>query len=95
MAAGVLDKVPVDAISARARDIKPGRFVLTLIASVLYGTGKLTAIGFAVAWKAGRWCAAAFLVGWESAHGPTKGQQITALKATIEAQNMRLSRFEG
>ena len=95
MAAGVLDRVPVDQINERAAAMRPGRFALTLIAAPLIALGWLTAVGFAWAWKGGRWVTAAFLVGWTTAHGPTKSQQIAAQKATIEAQAMRLSRFEG
>lgn len=95
MAAGVLDRVPVDEINARAASMRPGRFALTLIAAPLIALGWLTAVGFAWLWKSGRWVTAAFLVGWGRAHGPTKGQQITQLKATIADQDMRLSRFSG
>jgi hypothetical protein len=69
--------------------------VLTLVALPLFVLGYGSAIVGAVCWRGCRWTAAAFLVGWSRAHGPSKGQQIVQLKATIEAQEMRLSRFSG
>lgn len=95
MAAGVLDRIPVDQIEARAASMRPGRFALTVTGGLLFAVGWLCAVTFAVAWKAGKWCAAAFLVGFESTHGPSKRQQITALRARVAAQDMQLSRFSG
>jgi hypothetical protein len=95
MAAGVLDRVPVDEITARAAEMRPGRAVLTVVAAALFGVGWACAIVFATLWKCGRWVAAAFLVGYGRAHGPTKSQIIAQQKATIAAQEMRLSRFSG
>lgn len=95
MAAAILDRVPVDEITERAAAMRPGRFALTLAALPFLVLGWVCAIVFAVAWKAGKWVTAAFLVGWGNAHGPSKSQQIAQLTATVEALNMRLSRFEG
>lgn len=94
-AATLLDRIPVDEISERAAAMKPGRFALTLAAAPLVLLGFLCAVVFGVAWKAGRWVAAAYLVGYGRAHGPSKAQQIAELKAMVEAQAMRLSRFDG
>ena len=55
-------RVPVDAITAQARQVRAGRLLLTLIAAVFYAIG----------WAAGRvflavvWCAVAVKVGWQA-----------------------------
>jgi hypothetical protein len=57
--------VPVDEITAQARQARPGRAVLTVIAAVFFGIG----------WLAGRmvfalaWCAVAVKVGWQEGRG--------------------------
>lgn len=59
--ATVLSRVPVDEITAEARQSHPGRTLLTVIAAVFYLIG----------WLAGRtvlavaWCATAVKVGWQ------------------------------
>lgn len=58
----VLERVPLDAITAQARDVRPGRVLLTVIAALF----------FAVGWIAGRmflaavWCAVAVKVGYQA-----------------------------
>ena len=60
----------VEQITARARAIRPGRTVLTVIAAVLYGIGWVAAKVFGVVWLAATWCAAAVQIGWEEARTP-------------------------
>jgi hypothetical protein len=89
----ILDRVPVDAISERAQSVRPGRSLLTLVAAVLFGIGWVVAKVAAVAWLCVTWSWAATATGWEAAHGPTRGQQIAALTARVEAlaaENRRL-----
>lgn len=64
MTASVLDRVPVDEITAQAREIHFWRTVLMVIAGVLFGIGWLTAKTFAVLWLAAAWSATAVKVGW-------------------------------
>jgi hypothetical protein len=58
----VLDRVPVDEITARARQVNLGRVLLGLIAGFFWLAG----------WAAGRlslaviWCVLAVKVGWEA-----------------------------
>lgn len=59
----VLDRVPVDRISAEAREVRFGRAVLTAIAAVFYVVGWLAA----AVWLAVVWCATAVKVGWQEA----------------------------
>jgi hypothetical protein len=60
MATALLERVPVDEIGAQARDARPGRAVLTVIAAVF----------FALGWCAARavlcvaWCCVAVREGW-------------------------------
>ena len=39
MTTEILARVPVDEITAQAREVKPGRTVLTVVAAVLFGLG--------------------------------------------------------
>jgi len=90
VAALTLD-IPVDEITARARQMTFTRFVQSLIALPFY----LAGYGMVYVWKASRWCAAAYLVGVNQARGPSKSEQIARLKATVESQRIQLSRFSG
>lgn len=56
----VLDRVPVDAISAQAREVRPGRTLAALFAAVFFALGWLAGRAFlAVAW-----CGVAVREGW-------------------------------
>jgi hypothetical protein len=61
----VLDRVPVERITAEARQIELGRTVLTLLAGLFYVVGWLAAKLVNVVWFAfaGSW--AAVKVGWK------------------------------
>jgi hypothetical protein len=58
----ITQRVPLDEITAQARQVRLGRLLLTLIAAVFFGLG----------WMAGRfflgvaWCAVAVKVGWQA-----------------------------
>jgi len=66
----ILERVPVDRITAEAREARPGRALLTLIAGALYGLGWLAAKTVAVVWLALAWSYAAVTVGWSDARRP-------------------------
>ena len=52
MAVTLAERVPVDQISAQARQARPGRAVLTVIAAVFFGLGWCAARGvLAVSWS--------------------------------------------
>lgn len=79
--ATVLDRLPLDAIEAQAREITFARTVRAMVRAVLV---VLAAAFFAVGWlafqpwKAVTWCAAAAKVGWKQAQqtavaGPPDG----------------------
>lgn len=68
-----LDTVPVDRITARAREAHFGRLLLTLIGSLLFGLGWLAFKIVRVLWFAGAWCAFAVAEGWQQARKETSG----------------------
>lgn len=57
----------VDRITARARKMHFGRALLSLIALLLVGLGRLTFAVFAGIWLVLTWCAAAVAEGWSEA----------------------------
>lgn len=70
--ANVLGRVPVDRITVEARQVHPGRLVLTVLAGVLYGIGWLAAKVLGGLWLAVAWAGTAVKVGWTDAR---KGRQ--------------------
>ena len=68
-----LDRVPLDRISAEARDVQFGRTVLLALAGLLYGVGWLAAKTFTLLWRAVAWMGVAIKVGWTEARKPTVG----------------------
>jgi uncharacterized membrane protein YedE/YeeE len=93
MTATVLARVPVDEITAQARQVRPGRTVLTVIAAVLFGLGWVTARVFSVPWLAVMWCGLAVREGWQASHGPSRKAQIAALTEQVREQQVQLGRF--
>lgn len=65
----VLDRVPLDKITAEARAISFVRTLLTLIAGVLFAVGWVAAKSCKVLWFVGAWTFAAVRVGWREAGG--------------------------
>lgn len=64
----VLDRVPLERISAEARQVQVGRLLLTLLAGLFYLIGWLVAkllIGVV-------WCCVAVKVGYVEAGGPVR-----------------------
>lgn len=95
MTTSTLDRIPLDQITARAREVRPGRTVLTLIAGALFGLGWITAKVFSVAWLCLAWSLAAVQTGYEAAHGPTRGQQIAMLTAEVAGLRDQVKRLGG
>jgi uncharacterized membrane protein YedE/YeeE len=63
----IAERVPLDRIERRARQARPGRAVLTVIAAALFGLGWLACKVCAVTWLAVAWCGCAVIEGWQSA----------------------------
>jgi hypothetical protein len=70
----VFERVPLDAITEQARQVRFWRTVLTVIAGVLFGAGWLVA----KMWLAAAWSAVAVREGWREgrgtavSHGPSR-----------------------
>lgn len=64
------ERVPLDDITAQARQVKFGRLLLTIFASVLFAIGWLAArTFFCIAW-----CSVAVKVGWKEGRGLSQPQ---------------------
>lgn len=71
MAASLLERIPLDEISVQARQARPGRAALTVIAAVLFGLGWLAAKVLTGLWLALVWSAVAVKVGWQAGRAGT------------------------
>ena len=67
----VLDQFDTERITAEAREVHPGRAILTGIAAVLYVAGWVTYKVLAALWLCVAWCCVAVRVGWSDARKPT------------------------
>jgi len=67
VALSVAQQVPLDRIEDRARQARPGRTVLVVIAAVLFGLGWVAFKACALSWLAVAWCGFAVIEGWQSA----------------------------
>ena len=63
----VADRMPLDRIERRARQARPGRAALVVIAAVLFGLGWLAFRACALSWLAAAWCGSAVIEGWLAA----------------------------
>jgi hypothetical protein len=70
----VLDRVPVEAVTARARQIQFRQVALAVLASVLFAVGWSVAKTFTVLWLAVVWCAVAVKMGWMEGRKPAGGR---------------------
>ena len=69
------ERLPLDEITAQAREVRFWRTVLTLVAAVLFGLGWVVAKAFGLAWLACAWSAVAVREGWRQGrmtHGPAR-----------------------
>lgn len=84
MTASLLDRVPVDEITARAREVKFGRTVKRLLIGVLFWSGWLLSKAFGVAWLGVAFCWSAVDMGWRDARGNKPS------RAALREENDRL-----
>ena len=84
MTASLLDRAPVDEISARAREIRFGRSVKRLLIGVLFYSGWLAAKTLGLAWLGLAFCWSAVDMGWHEARGNKPS------RATLREENDRL-----
>lgn len=67
MVQAALNRVPVERITAEARQVQFARTLLTVIAGVLYGIGWLAGKVLGTLWLAMVWSVTAVKVGWVEA----------------------------
>lgn len=68
------DRIPIDVITADARQARPGRAILGLIGALLYGAGFIAAKLARAGFLSGAWCFSAVKIGWRSARGEPLSQ---------------------
>jgi uncharacterized membrane protein len=73
----ILDRVPVERITAQARQVHAGRTLLTLLAGFFYVLGWLAFRICAVAWLAVVWCAVATREGWREARKAEAARKVS------------------
>ncbi|MFI0897073.1 hypothetical protein [Streptomyces sp. NPDC020983] len=64
-------EIPLDRITARARQVRFWRTVLTALAGLLFGAGWVAAKACALVWLAVAWMATAAQMGWREARRGT------------------------
>ncbi len=85
-----LDRIPVEEITADARQARPGRILLALFGAVFIAIGWTVAKVFRVLFLSAAWCMSGMKYGWRLANGtlnrPTWDQLYTeneSLKAEL------------
>jgi hypothetical protein len=81
------DRVPIDLITADARQARPGRALLGLIGGVIFGVFWCLSKTCMVLFLAGAWCGSAAKMGWRQAQG--KPLNVPSIEALLE-ENQRL-----
>lgn len=81
------DRVPLDAITADARQARPGRAVLGLIGGFLFGVAWLLGKVFMVIFMSGAWGASALKMGWRQSQG--KPLNVPSVEQLLD-ENTRL-----
>jgi hypothetical protein len=91
----LLDRVPVEEITAAARRASPSRTILGIIGGIIYGVAWLTAKIFHIAFLALAWCTNAAVMGVRNAQGKPLLQpnieDVLRENAMLRAENARLS----
>lgn len=89
------DRVPIDAITADARQARPGRAMQGLIGGIIFGIFFVLSKTFMVIFMSGAWCASAAKMGWRQAQGkPLNVPSIEALMAENQHLRAELSRIQ-
>ena len=101
MTAGVLDRVPVDEINKRFREISLGHILLTIVGAIVIAVAwcaaKVLLLAWFLLWGWIKWVAAAFMVGWDAAAKSTKleskpsRESLMAEIDRLRLENARLS----
>jgi len=72
----ILDRVPVERITAQARQVHAGRTLLTLVAGFFFLLGWVAFRVVAVMWLAAAWCAVATREGWREARKAEAARKV-------------------
>lgn len=84
-------RVPLAEVSRRARQIRFGRTMLTLVTGLLFGAGWLAAKVFALAWLALAWGFTSARMGWQHAQLRARVPRLSlAEQADLVAEAERL-----
>lgn len=89
------DRVPVEQISARARQFRFARFAAAMIALPFILAGWTAAKTVPVLWFGCKWLAAAAEHGWQSANAPSARAQNVALRAEVDELRKAVERLGG
>jgi hypothetical protein len=81
------DRVPIDAITADARQARPGRAIQGVIGGFFFVLAWALAKSLAVTFLAGAWCFSAWKMGWRTARGEPLNQPDLE---EVLAENQRL-----
>jgi hypothetical protein len=83
------DRVPLDAITADARQARPGRAAQALIGWVFFTAAYVIAKALGTLFLSGAWCFSAAKMGWRTARGEPLNQPDLE---QVLAENQRLRR---
>lgn len=89
------DRVPIDAITADARQARPGRAALGLIGGLIFGLFWCLSKVFMTLFLAGAWCSSAAKMGWRQAQGkPLNTPNLEQLMAENQHLRAEMSRLQ-
>lgn len=91
----IVDVVPVEKISERARELRPGRVAQSVIGGLLFALGWLVMNTLRGAWWVISWCLAGFLTGWDSAAHRQPRRSRGDLEAEVEQLRAMVTRLGG
>ncbi len=77
MTSTILNRVPVERITAQARQVHAGRTLLTLLAGAFFLAGWVAFRVAALAWLALAWCAVATREGWREARKAEAARKVS------------------
>jgi hypothetical protein len=92
----LLGRVPVEEITRQAREVHPGRVLLTVIGGLLFAAGWLAAKLAGAAWLALAWSGTAVQVGWRDARGTSPPPpDLAEVLADNQRLRLQIARLEG
>jgi hypothetical protein len=89
MAASLLERVPVEGITAQARQVRFWQTIGAVLATVLLGSAFLAARLLSTLWLGTAWCAVAVRAGWREGRSP---EWSAAVQRRQEQRRIRAGR---